>query len=213
MKKGLFLLALCPLFFLFLASGRLSAQGETHEPHVHGVAHLNVSVGTDGIELDLESPLASFISFEHEPSTPEQRKEFENMDSLLKAPDKLISFPAAYGCSLKKAEVAFGHHDDGDHHDHDDGDHHDHDGDHHDHDDGDHHDHDDAESEHHDGDVHRDADASYVYACSKPPESGEADLSGLFKSFPLLTKLEVQIVTPNGQNARELAPGSTVLKW
>jgi hypothetical protein len=214
MKKGLLLLALSPFLLLFLPA-QVIAQGHTHAPHVHGEAALNAAIGDGAIELSLEAPLASLISFEHEPSTPEQTKEFEDMDALLKQADKLIGVPEAFGCKLAQvsvdyevvsegAEEGHGHPEPG----------HDADGDLHEHGEEGHGHGEEAEGHgHDDGAVHRSADIAYVYSCGTVPESGQLDLAPLFKAFPLLSKLRVQTVAPSGQKAQELGPGSAELKW
>jgi hypothetical protein len=204
MKKGLFVLALCPLLTLFGAASLL-AQGETHPAHVHGEAALNLSVAADSIQLDLESPLASFISFEHVPSTDAQAKEFDAMDTLVKKPEGLISIPKDYGCHLIATAVKYedseeeghGHGDEGDAHADGGHDHGDEDGDH----------------DHEEGEAHRDLDAAYAFKCAKVPDKGQIDLAPLFKAFPLLKSLHVQAVTPKGQKAQDLTPKSAIVKW
>lgn len=207
MKTIILSLSICPLFALFM-SAQVLAQGEALDPHIHGQASLNVSVAETSIELDLDSSLASFISFEHVPSTPEQIKEFEAMDTLLKQPEKLLGIPKDYGCELKESSVEYQdmEGEEGHSHDHEgDDDHHDHDGDHHDH---------DGEHHHEEGAVHRDVEAAYSFSCKKvPSKDGQIDLGSLFKSFPLLEDLDAQIVTPDGQKAQELNPETVILKW
>ncbi|MDR2406319.1 MAG: DUF2796 domain-containing protein [Deltaproteobacteria bacterium] len=205
MRNVFFILAVLPLFALFMASTAM-AQGETHAPHVHGEAALNVSISPTSIELDLDSPLASFISFEHHPSTPDETKEFEAMDVLLKAPDKLIAINKDYGCTLKETDVEY--QEEGHHHEGEEGHHHEgEEGHHHEGEEG--HDH-----EHGEGAVHRELEAAYAYTCQKVPATGgELDLSQLFKGFPLLKSVHVQTVTPEGQKAQDLTPQATTLKW
>ncbi|MDR2612680.1 MAG: DUF2796 domain-containing protein [Deltaproteobacteria bacterium] len=201
-KKALALLAAAP-FLAFLAPADLFAQGETHAPHVHGAATLNIAVEADSIDLDLDGPLASFISFEHAPSTPEQRAEMQKLaDSLMDA-GSLFSFPAAWGCRVSKAEIEgetipediLGHphkaEGEGHGHGHEDGDH-----------------------EHAEGEVHSDLEAEFVFACpSIASEVATLDASGLFKAFPNLQDLDVQLVSPKGQTGAELSPSSTSLAW
>jgi hypothetical protein len=141
---------------------------------------------------------------------------------------------ADYGCeasltSLKYGEAEEEGHEHGDHghgdHEHGDHEHGDHEHGDHDHGEADHehgdHDHGEADHDHGDhghgdhdhGAVHRDADIQYGYVCKKLPESGQADLSPLFKSFPLLKTIHVQIVAPSGQKAQDLTPQDAILKW
>jgi hypothetical protein len=95
-RSLVFCLALLSVLFLF---PNVSAA-QTHEAHEHGVAHMDVTVEDAGFEVELDSPLASFISFEHSPSTPEQTAEAGDMVAKLALADELFRTPAAAGCQV-----------------------------------------------------------------------------------------------------------------
>jgi hypothetical protein len=44
------------LFFIFVTIIAGSAWAQTHDAHEHGVANLDLAVGSDGFDLDLDSP-------------------------------------------------------------------------------------------------------------------------------------------------------------
>jgi hypothetical protein len=44
-----------------------------HDPHVHGVAELNVVVDADSLLVELNTPAANLVGFEHPPQTDAQR--------------------------------------------------------------------------------------------------------------------------------------------
>jgi hypothetical protein len=203
------LLAALALF----APARLLAQGETHAPHVHGAASLNVTVEASSADLDFSGPLASFISFEHAPSTPEQRAAMQALVDRFKDPSALFAFPAAWGCTVSKTELdgenipedilGHPHKAEGEGHGHGHGEEEDHDH-------GEEAGHDHAEGE----GGHSDLDLEVEFACPKAGTGpASLDLAELFKAFPNLQDLDVQLVSPQGQKGAELSPASTKLTW
>ncbi|MDR1038166.1 MAG: DUF2796 domain-containing protein [Deltaproteobacteria bacterium] len=185
----------------FLAPGTLLAQGETHAAHVHGNATMNVTVESASVDIDLDGPLASFISFEHAPSTPEQTAEMKAMMDKLNAAGNLFAFPAAWGCSSSKVTVegesipedllGHPHAAEGEGHHHGE----------------------EADHGHEDGEVHSDLEAEFEFACTSVSGDGSLDASGLFKAFPGLQDLDVQLVSPKGQKGAELSPSSASVTW
>lgn len=65
--------------FLFIASGLQAAE----HAHVHGVASLNITVDGNHIVFDLESPLDSFLGFEHAPANAKQRQAASDLRTRL----------------------------------------------------------------------------------------------------------------------------------
>ena len=208
--KSTILLAVCAV--LLAASPALA-----HGPHEHGAARLNVAVEGSTITIDLESPLANALPFEHAPSTPAQREAVQNMAATLHRADKIFILPAAAQCRLKEVTLesealpadllatknaqqpAKAEHPG-------------HDG---------HADHATAKPEHpdHDGHAdnatgaeHADLDASFVFECAKPDALNGMDVS-LFSTWPALHELRVQIISPTGQHAAELTGKAHTLKW
>lgn len=59
--------------------------------------------------------------------------------------------------------------------------------------------------------THSEVEAEWRWQCARPAALGHVDV-GLFKSFPRLKELRVQIVTAQGQKAAVLKPGSPRLK-
>lgn len=218
MKK----LAVC----LGLGAILLGAPALAHEAHVHGLAHLNLSVEEGTVEIELKSALANFISFEHAPETEAQKKEVRDMAAVLNDAGRLFTFPAEAGCRLERvsfespvlddellsAGAASKHggeakkeatrHDDHEHKDHDHDDH-----EHGDHEHGDH-DHDDD----HEGHAHGNIDADLTFVCAAPARLDRVEV-GLFEVFPALHEVEVQMMTPKGQGAAKLTEKDKVIKW
>ena len=207
--KNMILLVACAAL---LAASPASAHG----PHEHGAARLNVTVESAVVSIDLESPLANALPFEHAPSTPEQIQAVQGMAATLHRAENIFIFPAAAQCRLKEVTlesealpadllaaktgqqpVKPGH---DDHATHQSpagkAEHTDHDG------------HADQAA----GAEHADLDASFVFECAKPETLKSMDVA-LFSAWPALHELRVQVVSPTGQHAAELTAKAHTLQW
>ena len=63
--------------------------------------------------------------------------------------------------------------------------------------------------EHHHSEIH----ASYQFTCATPAALKSLDLSQLFKTFPATHKVQVQLISPGGQQGVEVTPGTAALKF
>lgn len=75
------------------------------EPHVHGVATLQIAVDGKLLQLHLESPLDSLLGFEHMPRTAQQKSAVKAMEEQLKRAEKLFYPSPKAGCSLKSVSL------------------------------------------------------------------------------------------------------------
>lgn len=184
---------------LMLAGGWPAAQAseEQHGAHVHGVGQLNLAWDGEEVEIELIAPGVDIVGFEHAPESAEDKRAVEAAAERLRDASALFAFPAAAGCALEEAEVESGLLEDHDEHDHDE---HDHD---HDHDHGHEGEHEDEHGHGEGEEVHAEFHAHYHFACSRPEALSHLDV-GFFDVFPSAQELEVQMVTPRGQDAREL---------
>lgn len=190
---------------IFIPSVGLLAFGTSaaaHEAHVHGIAHMNLLVEKQAVEIELVSPLANVLSFEHEPETDGQKQEVRDMAAIMRNADKLFILPADAQCEVKEvsmssevispellsAEVEKERQGGHEHNEHS------HDGGH--------------EEEH----GHSDLDVDIAFICRNPEKLDSINV-GMFKAFPNLHEIEVQMVTPKGQSAAELTPDSAVIRW
>ena len=199
--KNMLILAVCTAL---LATSPALAHG----PHEHGAARLNVAVDGTVVAIDLESPLANALPFEHAPTSPAQREAVQNMAATLHGADKIFILPAAAQCILKnvtlesealpadllaprtaqQAAAKTEHHDHAEKADHAD------------------------HADYAAAGEHADLDASFVFECAKPDALHGMDVA-LFSAWPALHELRVQIVTPTGQHAAELSGQTHTLKW
>ena len=190
---------------IFIPAVGLLAFGTSaaaHEAHVHGVAHMNLLVEKQAVEIELVTPLANVLSFEHEPETEGQKQEVRDMAAIMRNAGKLFILPADAQCEVKEvsmssevispellsAEVEIEHQGGHEHNEHSHGGGH--------------------EEEH----GHSDLDVDIAFICRNPEKLDGINV-GMFKAFPNLHEIEVQMVTPKGQSAAELTPDSAVIRW
>ena len=206
----------------------IGAPADAADPHQHGVGRLNVAVQGDEVEIELETPGADIVGFEHEPRTAEQKRAVQDAATALRDGAALFVFPAAAGCTLKEAEVEagllgddhkeHGHEKHGDKHEHEKhGDKHGHEkhGDKHEHEKHGHkeHGHKYAEKHHgdkHDEETHAEFHAHYHFTCKNPVT--HADLR-YFETFPRAEALSARTLTATGQRKQKLTRKDARLKF
>ncbi len=192
---------------LALSIALFSSQGafaEDHQhaslgAHEHGVASLNLVVDGNLVSLELDSPAANLVGFEHTPGTDEDRATVARVKAALEQADTLFSFSPAAGCTLQQVELesplfAADEHEHHDEHAHGEHEHHD------DHDD--HHDHEHS--------AHADIEGRFDFNCSSP-ERLEALTLPLFNSFPAMQRIQVQAITTSGQRGAVLTADQPTL--
>lgn len=197
---------LCALAAISVSLPALSADRH-HDAHQHGVSKLNLVIEGKRLEMDLESPGADIVGFEHAPANDADRKAIADAAARLKDGGALFVTAAAAGCKLQSAEIeAPGtgekkqHHGHGHGHDHD----HDHDKDKHARDNHGHH------AEKAGGEAHSEFHAHYRFECDRPEKLTHIDAE-FFGAFPRAKEIDVQAVTPGKQFRRELTAGSSRL--
>ncbi|MCO7578277.1 MULTISPECIES: DUF2796 domain-containing protein [Pseudomonas chlororaphis group] len=194
------LLLALPFALLPLAVAQ-AAQAHDHEhehgslgAHEHGVARLNAVLDGQALELELESPAMNLVGFEHAPSTDADKAKVTAARTQLEQPLALFSLPKAAACTVAKQELEsplFGDKPDADDHDDDDKD--------------------AAGHEHHH--EHSEIHAHYQFTCAKPDALKNLDLGQVFKTFPATQKIQVQLISPNGQQGVEATAKAATLKF
>ncbi|MCP5231116.1 MAG: DUF2796 domain-containing protein [Zoogloeaceae bacterium] len=76
-----------------------------HGTHVHGVAALNIALEGDEVHIELESPAANIVGFEHAPSSEADHAALDQAVARLKHGDALFRFNAEAGCRMEMAKV------------------------------------------------------------------------------------------------------------
>ena len=164
--------------------------------HEHGVGRLNAALDGQTLELELDSPAMNLVGFEHAASTPADKAKVAAVRAQLEQPLVLFSLPQAANCVLSQQELnspLFGDKPDAD-------------------DDHDHADAKDAEGHEHQHD-HSEIHAHYQFTCSQPDALKSLDLAQVFKTFPATQKIQVQLISPNGQQGVEVTAKAVALKF
>ncbi|QHD03414.1 zinc-binding protein [Pseudomonas sp. S04] len=164
--------------------------------HEHGVGRLNAALDGQTLELELDSPAMNLVGFEHAANTPADKVKVAAVRAQLEQPLVLFSLPQAANCVLSQQELnspLFGDKPDAD-------------------DDHDHADAKDAEGHEHHHD-HSEIHAHYQFTCSQPDALKSLDLAQVFKTFPATQKIQVQLISPNGQQGVEVTAKAAALKF
>lgn len=174
-----------------------------HEAHVHGEGRLNIVRHDKELHIELISPAANIVGFEHAPTSEAEHAKLDAALARLKDGASLFGLPTAAGCKVHEARVSTplaeeAQHDD---HGHDKHDHNEHDHDKHDHDKHD-----------EDGETHADITAEYHIECAQPAALSQLRVE-LFEAFPSFHHIEAQIVGGDRQRAVELTPAGHVIDF
>jgi len=179
---------------LALAAPGESADGHQHDheirqhgAHVHGIAALNLAIEGREVHIELDSPAANIVGFEHAPSSEADHAALDKAVALLEDGNRLFRFNNEAGCRLENADVASEllHGADEGH----------------------------AEENHeHEHEGHSDMEATYHFECDRPGELTQLSVE-LFEAFAGTHKLEVQYVINSKQGAAELTAGSHVVEF
>lgn len=172
--------------FSLLVAGVLSAGFVVAEPaHVHGQAVLSVAVDGDILNIGLESPLDNLLGFERAPRTEAERQRVRAAVAQLREGSSMFVADPAAQCTLQSVEL-------------------------------------DSEAlapellgkpaaakEAHahgkEGHQHGDMDVGYVFTCRQMSALSAIEV-GLFKAFPKMKRLSVQVAGKGGQSAQRLTP-------
>lgn len=164
---------------------------EHHGKHEHGVADMNIALDGKQLLVELTSPTANFLGFEHKPSTKAQKKAYAKLAKTLNKPSKVIDLDGGK-CRIAKTVTTLPY--DGNvHHDHDHDKHKDHD------------------HEDHNESAHSDIEFKYIYTCKKPKSLEHVGVE-LFDQFKGFEKINVQWLANNKQGSATLTQKNTVVE-
>ncbi|WP_397459657.1 DUF2796 domain-containing protein [Pseudomonas asplenii] len=166
--------------------------------HEHGVGRLNAVLDAQTLELELQSPAMNLVGFEHAATSDADKAKVAAVRALLDKPLELFNLPKGAGCVIANQELEsplFGDQapEDADH----------------DNDDDDHAQGDEHEHHHNHSEIH----AHYQFTCSTPAALKQLDLSQVFKTFPATQKIQVQLISPSGQQGVDATPKAATLKF
>ena len=157
--------------------------------HEHGVSRLNAALDGQTLELELQSPAMNLVGFEHAASTDADKAKVAAARAQLEKPLALFNLPTAAGCKVAQQTLEsplFGDkpHDDDDHAQ-------------------------EAKDEHEHSEIH----AHYQFTCATPGALKTLDLTNIFNTFPSTQKIQVQLISPGGQQGVEVTAKAGALKF
>jgi hypothetical protein len=152
-------------------------------PHEHGRGTLNIAVEGNRVSMELEVPAMDIVGFEREAKTRKDKTTLETAKQKLSTPLSLFMLPLSAGCRVTdaKVEVETGEHDH-------------------------------ATKETKTGDIskssekeqhHSEFHNQYSLECTSPASITTIEF-GYFNAFPAAEKLDVNLITPKGQNKYEV---------
>ena len=194
------LLLALPFALLPLAAQAADEHNHDHDhehgsldAHEHGVGRLNAVLDGKALELELESPAMNLVGFEHLATTDADKAKLAAARKQLEQPLVLFSLPKAAGCVVSSQELEsplFGDKPDDDHDHATDG----------------------KGAAAHDHD-HSEIHAHYQFTCASPAALKNLDLANIFKTFPATLKIQVQLISPAGQQGVEATAKAASLKF
>ncbi|MHA2826768.1 zinc uptake protein ZrgA [Vibrio harveyi] len=217
--------ALALVIGLSLTATANAEEYRQHEAHVHGHVEFNIAQDGKDLLIEITSPGADVVGFEHAPENAEQENALNNAIAALKDTNKLFAINQQAKCVIEDVHLAHtlgeesheGHdHHDHEGHDHDKHDHEGHDHDKHDHDHDKHKDHDEHDDHHdHDGHEHHEGHdhehgghgeftVEYRYHCDSVADLNSIDTTW-FKQFPATESISVNLFTDTTQSATNLS--------
>jgi hypothetical protein len=192
--------ALCGLA---LFSVPAAAEGARHaDAHVHGVSHLQIAVEGARVEIELRSPGADIVGFEHAAASDADKAAQEKALERLREPAALFGLAGCTAVEVKAHVGAEGREHDEDAHDAD------HDADQHDkaHED-------EHEGEHGDaGDAASHAEFHGIYTLDCDAPVTEVSLAAFFDTFPNAAEVEVEAITDSGARAAEATRAAPLIR-
>lgn len=163
--------------------------------HEHGVGRLNAALDGQTLELELESPAMNLVGFEHVATSDADKAKVATTRAQLEKPLELFNLPKAAGCVVASQELEsplFGgkpNADEDHNEDAKEADGHEH---------------------HHD---HSEIHAHYQFTCAQPGALKTLDLANIFNTFPATQKIQVQLISPSGQQGVEVTAKVATLKF
>ncbi|MEO5343231.1 MAG: DUF2796 domain-containing protein [Gammaproteobacteria bacterium SHHR-1] len=103
--KILSLFLFCCLPLLLPPALAEEAPQRQHSAHVHGQAQLNLVLDGDTLLIELQSPAANLLGFEHAPRTAEQREYLQHTAEGLRQAQRLFVFTPQDACQLQQVAL------------------------------------------------------------------------------------------------------------
>lgn len=165
-----------------------------HGTHVHGIGQLNLALEGRELHLELDSPAANLVGFEHAPSSAADHAAIDKAVASLKEGDSLFRFNSEAGCRMHDVKIASALLEEEQGHGHGESEEHDH------------------EHKHHAAETHADIAVTYHFECATPSALRQLEVT-VFEHFPATEHLKVQFVVADRQGAAELSANAPLLAF
>ena len=173
---------------MLIGSQAYAAEREL-DAHQHGHGYLNIAIEGSTLYIELETPGADIVGFEHPARSDDDKAAIEDAKGRLSDPIGLFGIPAEASCTLVEVSVepvGYGLGMDDDEHDaHDDED--------------------EGEME-----SHAEFHAEYRLQCDDPAAITSLTLT-YFDVFSGAEELEVNLITDDGQSRQEVTPAEPIV--
>lgn len=83
-----------------------ATEHREHGAHVHGVGQLNIALDGTQLEIELDSPAANLVGFEHAPRNAAEQVQLDQALAKLRDGQDLFILPVAAACRLQEIKVA-----------------------------------------------------------------------------------------------------------
>lgn len=173
---------------LFLIWGLWAPIVSAAEPaHEHGVSVLNVALEGKSLIIELESPGADIVGFEHAPKAERDKQAVRDAVATLRDGETLFQPAAGAACRLKNVDILseLMEHDPDRH---------------------------EKQGHRDDQEAHAAFHVLYRFTCGFPETLTHMNLT-YFRAFPGARELDAQIITASGQSAQELTASSSRLNF
>ncbi|HCG7775137.1 DUF2796 domain-containing protein [Vibrio parahaemolyticus] len=192
---------------LSLSTVATAEEYRQHSAHVHGHVEFNIAQDGSDLLLEITTPGADVVGFEHAPENAEQEKTLQHAVATLEDSNALFAINPQAQCEIEEVHVE--HTLGGQHEEHE---HHDHEG--HDHDEHAHHDHDKHDHDGHEGHDHSEHSdhgeftVQYRFHCAQVGELSRIQ-TDWFNQFPSTESVNVNLFTDTTQSATSLTKSNT----
>jgi len=168
-------------FAMSIATSMAAAQSA----HIHGEGHVNIAIDGNRVFVELESPGADIVGFEHEAHTSGEKEAINQAITQLGNPMLLMRFEADAECEVQSASAEIeGEHEEEKH----------------------------AEHDQHEGEeAHGAFVAKYEFECADISALGLIEFT-YFSQFSNAQSLDIVLIDENGQRSEEIDRANPVLK-
>lgn len=163
-----------------------ASEGHSHalQAHEHGVAQLNVVLEAGQLDIELETPAANLLGFEHSPRSAKEQQQLQSLKTALENPFSLLSLPSAAACTLSARTLEGGLLEEA------------------------------AKTASTSAqESHSELHLSYRLNCQHPEQLKVLSLAPFFQRFPATRQLLVQLIGPQGQQGITATPGKPQLNF